>query len=216
MRMVQSLASDCGFRARIFFLPLLLFLSGAGLAAPSVQEQIAAVRTQRTEAIFRVQEIVNQPVTRLKRMPGMQVTTYHPGWFHDGAITPGFDTVDIRVTRELPYQGEKYVTSDLNPGEVFLGDELEFNSMTKFFYTTRNVPKKKLAEAEMVEINSLYRVIGRCDQKLLELQNPPSLWEKAQRWAMANKPVVTGIAGGLLVTLVIFRVRKSRRLELEN
>jgi len=43
-----------------------------------------------------------------------------------------------------------YVTSDLNPGVVFVGSEIEFNPMTKFFYIDRSLPKKKLTEAEML------------------------------------------------------------------
>jgi hypothetical protein len=47
---------------------------------------------------------------------------------------------------------------------------LEFNAMTKYFYTDRSLPKKKLTEAEMVEINRLYEIIGRCEQQLDELE----------------------------------------------
>jgi hypothetical protein len=43
---------------------------------------------------------------------------------------------------------------------MFLGKELEFNAMTKYFYVDRSLPKKRLSEAEMIEINSLYRIIG--------------------------------------------------------
>ena len=95
---------------------------------------------------------------------------YRPGWFHEGATKPDFNNVDVRRTRETSYDGKEYVTSDLNPGVVFHGDELEFNSMTKYFYTDRTVPKKKLTEAEMLEINRLYRIIGRCEQELSKLK----------------------------------------------
>ena len=44
--------------------------------------------------------------------------------------------------------------------------------MTKYFYTDRSVPKKKLTETEMLEINRLYRIIGRCEQQLVQLQAP--------------------------------------------
>ena len=163
-------------------LSLLILLTVCGINAAnaaSVQEQIAALKEEKNDAVFSAQHIVNQPVTHLKRTPDMEVSIFSPGWFHEGATTPRFDTVDIRASQEFPYLGHQYVTSDLNPGEAFLGSELEFNSMTKYFYTTRNVPKKKLTEAKMVEINNLYRVIGRCDQQLLELQNPPPFLEKA-------------------------------------
>jgi hypothetical protein len=58
----------------------------------------------------------------------------------------------------------------LNPGVVFLGQEVEFNAATKYFYTDRTLPKKKLSEEEMFEINRLYRIIGRCEQQIAELQ----------------------------------------------
>jgi hypothetical protein len=41
--------------------------------------------------------------------------------------------------------------------------------MTKYFYEDRSLPKKKLTEAEMLEINRLYRVIGQCEQQLARL-----------------------------------------------
>lgn len=55
---------------------------------------------------------------------------------------------------------------------VFLGRELEFNANTRYFYTDRSLPKKKLTEPEMLEINRLYRIIGHCEQQLAQLQNP--------------------------------------------
>jgi hypothetical protein len=106
----------------------------------------------------------------LARSEGMQVATYQPGWFHEGASKPNFNTVDVRTTRETPYDQHQYVTSDLNPDIVFIGSELEFNPMTKYFYTDRSLPKKKLSEADMIEINRLYRIIGRCETQLAELQ----------------------------------------------
>ena len=124
------------------------------------------------KAIAQVQKIVNQPVARLARKPGMDVATFSPGWFHEGANKPDFNNVDVRTTQEKIYDQHAYVTSDLNPGVVFRGRDLEFNSNTKYFYTDRSVPKKKLTEAEMLEINRLYRIIGRCEQQLAQLQAP--------------------------------------------
>lgn len=86
------------------------------------------------------------------------------GWFHPGAAKPDFNTVDIRATQEFPYSAYDHVTSDLNPTEMFIGAELEFNPMTKYFYTDRTLPKRRLSDTEMVEINGLYRVIGRNQQ----------------------------------------------------
>ena len=139
----------------------------------SVTNRIAKVTGDVQAASARVRQIVNQPVTRLPRTRGMEVWTSKEGWFHAGAGKPDYETVDIRKTQELPYAKMKYITSDLNPGVVFVGAELEFNSMTKIFYTDRSVPKKKLTEAEMLEINRLYRVIGRGLKELAELQKKP-------------------------------------------
>ena len=44
---------------------------------------------------------------------------------------------------------------------MFRGSDLEFNPMTKYFYTDRSLPKKKLQEYEMLEINRFYRIIGQ-------------------------------------------------------
>ena len=116
-----------------------------------------------------VRWIVNQPVQSYRQTPVMDVAVYGPGWFHPGAQRPDFNNVDVRNHRDLKYGKNEWVTSDLNPGIAFRGCDVEFNSATKFFYTDRTVPKKKLTEEEMVEINRLYRVIGRDEQDLAKL-----------------------------------------------
>ncbi len=120
------------------------------------------------DAMTRVRRIVNQPVTTLRMTDDMDVFVLDSGWFHPGAIRPDFNTVDIRPTQDLFYAQHHYMSSDLNHGVCFLGSELEFNSMTKFFYTDRSLPKKKLTEAEMLEINRLYRIIGQCEKTISE------------------------------------------------
>jgi len=184
-------------------------MPAAGANAASKAEQIAVLKAQRNEAVFQVQHIVNQPVTHLKRTPDMRVSVSSPGWFHVGAITPVFDHVDIRTTRQLLYENDPYVTSDLNPGEVFRGPELEFNPMTKYFYTDRSVPKKKLTEAEMLQINDLYRVIGRIDTQLDDLLDPVPPWDGIHRKITAHKPAAVSIAVGLLLMLVWLRRRRA-------
>ena len=176
--------------------------------AVSKDDQIAAIKARKNDAIFRVQDIVNQPVTRLKRTPDMHVSEY-PYWFHQGATTPNFDTVDVRTTQEMQYDGFQYVSSDLNPGVVFVGHELEFNPMTKYFITDRSVPKKKLTEAEMEEINRLYRIIGHCDQQLDDLLDPEPPFENIHRQITAHKPVVVGAVAALFVTLLVVRKKRS-------
>jgi hypothetical protein len=124
----------------------------------------AELDAEAADARQRVIEIVNQPITHLPRT--REAATFSPGWFHPGAIQPDFNTVDVRTTQEFTYESYTYVTSDLNPSEMFIASELEFNSMTKYFYTDRTLPKKRLSDAEMLEINRLYRIIGRDEQSL--------------------------------------------------
>lgn len=122
------------------------------------------------QAIDAVKRIVNQPAPSVPIMPGMNVTNFGDAYFHPGAATPDFKTVDVRTTQELVYDKYEYVSSHMNPGIAFLGSELEFNAMTKFFYTDRSVPRKKLTEPEMLEINRLYRIIGQCQSELAALK----------------------------------------------
>jgi hypothetical protein len=135
------------------------------------QDAIRAIMDDEKKTIQKVAAIVNQPVTHYMRLPSIQPGMFSPGWFHDGAVKPDFDRVDVRKTQEFPYAKQDYVTSDLNPNEMFKGDELEFNAQTKFFYIDRTVPKKKLTPQEMAEINRLYRIIGQDEHKLQALRS---------------------------------------------
>jgi hypothetical protein len=143
--------------------------SEAPPAPGSPAAQVNAIASQINAAVKRVVAIINQPITRLPRTPEMKIVLYGPGWFHPGATRPDFNNVDITKTQSLDYAQYQYVSSDLNPTEAFLGSELEFNSMTKYFYTDRTVPKKRLTADEMLEINRLYRVIGLGERQLQQL-----------------------------------------------
>jgi|CZKI01.1.fsa_nt_gi hypothetical protein len=144
--------------------------TNASAQRPSAMEQIATVKKELKDAIARVNLIVNQPVPSVPRTPELKVAWYGDGWFHPGAVTPDFSNVDVRKTQETSqYDRHEYVSSPLNPGVAFPGGEIEFNSMTKFFYLDRSVPKKRLTEPEMIEINRLYRIIGRCNAQLSAL-----------------------------------------------
>lgn len=132
---------------------------------------LADVKLELADAIARVREIVNQPVESLSRKPDMKVATISPGWFKPGAEKPDFDRVDVRSTQKFPYDRNEYVTSDQNPKVVYVGPGLEFNPMTKYFYTNWSVPKKKLNESEMLEINRLYRIIGQDQDQQAGLRN---------------------------------------------
>ncbi len=161
-------------------------------AAATPEQRLASLQLEMTNAYSRVLQIVNQRVTAYARNPDTDVSVYSPGWFHAGAIKPDFNTVDVRKSRELPYLQHPYVSSDLNPGICFLGKDLEFNSMIKYFYTNRSLPKHKLTEAEMLEINQLYRVIGRCEGEIAKLQTPARNESQAANAAGETEQVVPG------------------------
>ena len=190
---------------------LLLLLAGWSVALPAsaqttnLQAQIDAVNSEKNDAMEQVRKIVNQPVTRYVRQPGMQVAVFSTGWFHPGAVTPDFNNVDVRTTQDKMYDKYGYVSSDLNPGVVFLGRDLEFNWNTKHFYTDRSLPKKKLTEPEMLEINRLYRIIGHCQLQLAQLRNPgppPEATSESTAETMATRfPMLKSTA--VRVTLVV-------------
>jgi hypothetical protein len=140
----------------------------------STNDQIAALQLQLTNAWHQVEAIVDQPVRAYRYDPSYSVSTYGPGgWFHPGAMTPDFNNVDVRKSQELTYTAP-WVSSDITPTMMFRGSDLEFNAMTKLFYTNRSLPKIKLTEAEMLQINSLYRIIGHCQSAIQQLEPPPS------------------------------------------
>lgn len=144
----------------------------------SAPQTIAALQLELTNAWHQVETIVCQPVPAFRYDPGYKVSIYGPGgWFHPGAMTPDFNTVDIRKSQELPYAAHTWVSSDITPNMMFHGSDLEFNSMTKLFYTNRSLPKKRLSEAEMLKINSLYRTIGHCQSEIAQLQPHPRVAE---------------------------------------
>src|SRR5262249_55638151 len=104
-----------------------------------------------------------------------------------------------------------YVTSDVAPTEMFAADELEFNIMTKYFYADRTLPKKRLTEAEMEEINRLYRIVGAGERMLTDLRGPPP-GAQAAAAAGGMKPEVKkkiftlgvfGVAAGLAFLFVM-------------
>jgi hypothetical protein len=168
---------------------LLAVVGGIFWTLPDIEKLNAEI----TRAEQRVTAIVNQPITHLPRTG--PVGLFSPGWFHPDAIKPDFNNVDIRATQEFPYVRYNHVSSDVNPSEMFDGSELEFNAMTKYFYTDRTLPKKRLSDTEMVEINSLYRVIGRDEQAL------------SLRWLTIAGLVAVGVclASGLFLVLQTLR-----------
>lgn len=140
----------------------------AGKPDPARQapaDPLAVAERELRDAVSRVQAIINQPVPMAMRTPAMRVWDYDT-WFHPGSLKPDFSTIDVRRTQESPYDGQDFVCLKARPELVWRGSDLEFNSMLKFFYVDRSVPKKKLTEEEMLEINRLYRIIGAREKQL--------------------------------------------------
>jgi len=159
-------------------------LTDSSSVAVSHETEIARVKTQMDDAISKVELIINQPVSPIQRTDDMLVWTYHPYWFDKGALKPDFNTIDVRKTQKLDYQ-HQYVTSDVNPSVVYIGYNLEFNPFTKVFYTDLSVPKKKLTETDMLEVNDLYRTIGKYEKQLAVFGVTNYLSEK-----ITNQPVI--------------------------
>jgi hypothetical protein len=173
----------------------------------------AALAAERDAAIEQVKRIVNQPVSALPLPPEARVGNFSPGWFHQGAAKPHFLTVDVRTTQQFPYDKYEFVTSDLSPGVMFRGQDLEFNAMTKYFYTDYSLPKKRLTPDEMTEINRLYRVIGQREQDIAQRRAGPPPASPASDSADQGKPATFYAAAGaaiLMLAIVLHRVRAAR------
>ncbi len=181
-------------------------ISAAILALSVAATPPGASEAEVNEAIARVKEIVNQPVAAFPRDLDAQVSVYRPGWFHPGAIKPDFSNVDVRKTQEFPYARHEYVTSDVTPSVMFRGRDLEFNSMTKYFYTDRSLPKKRLTEEEMLEVNRLYRIIalGQPPAPLPPTPAPPP----AAADPALTKPLLYVLAGLLALAAALWLYRR--------
>jgi hypothetical protein len=191
----------------------LFFLIAAGpISSVRASADEAALRAERDAAVEQVKRIVNQPVHALPYSADQGVGMYRPGWFHEGAARPDFLHVDVSRTQEFPYDRFQFVSSDVSPGLMFRGRDLEFNANTKLFYTDRTVPKKRLTPEEMTEINRLYRIIGEREMDLARLRGEavPAPVTGTETSPAERKLMVSYAAGAVLlavVTIVLLRVR---------
>jgi hypothetical protein len=187
---------------------------GTALASRFQGSDESALVAEMNDAIEQVKRIVNTPVPALPRTADAKVEVFGPGWFHEGATKPSFLSVDVSATQQFPYDQFEYVTSDMNPGLMFRAHDLEFNAMTKYFYTDRSMPKKRLGHSEMAEINRLYRIIGAREQDLARLRaGAPSSAGTAGSAVQHQATAAYVAAAALLVILAItaYRRRDSRR-----
>jgi hypothetical protein len=138
-------------------------------AAPTAAEQIAKDQDEMNRAVEQAKLIINKPANSVPIKDGMNITWWDDTWFHPGAAVPDYAKVDITKSQELQYLKYEYVATKLHPETAYPGGGLEFNAMTKIFYTDRSVPKRRLTRSEMAAVNRLYRVIGRCKADLVRL-----------------------------------------------
>jgi len=162
----------------------------------------ASMDAQWDDTVARVKKIVNQPVRAMTRTPDMRVGNF-AYWAGSDRPKPNFNTVDVRESQNCQFFTDSpYATCDLHPGVVYFGSELEFNEMTKYFYIDLTIPKKKLTEPEMLEINRLYRILGRIESdrpKLDDLINNPSglLYNLKQLAARLSPPPSTPLSNAV-------------------
>ncbi len=112
-----------------------------------------------TNAYQRVLAIVNQPVHTFPRAANMEVSHY-PAWFHDGAITPDFNTVDIRQTQEFPYTNAPYAICDLVPGVAFVWQGIGIQLHDQVFPLYESVPAQSTGSSERQHGGDPTRFIG--------------------------------------------------------
>ena len=132
------------------------------------QHQTNAVRAEMAAVTEEIEEIVNQspPVVT---QPPRGASVYHSE-FDPGATKPDFNSADLLSTRQTLHGDYLYMNSA--PGVYYRSAECEFNPQTKYFITNRDVPKKKLTDAEYGELTRLYRVLGH-DQDAAGAAQPP-------------------------------------------
>jgi len=189
-------------------------LQAAEVANPAASLSIGrdTARPIMEAAIERVKSIVNQPVRSMPHTTDMEdVGVSYSGWFHPGAIKPDFEIVDVRATQNKKYGEHAYFISDINPGVAFAGADIEFNSMTKYFYEDRTLPKKKLTEEEMLEINRLYRIIGKCEDELGLSDDGIVRPVLSMGWLSLHKKAVLIGTFSALVLLVLVRFLTSKQ-----
>ena len=121
-----------------------------------------ATRGDLDAAVARIRAIVNQVPAPVIKPRGAESWT---SGFHPGAIQPDFDHVDLLRERQV-LSTQPYMEMQGAPNVFYRGDDCEFNPQTKFFYTNRELPKKKLSDAEYGELTRLYRFVGKCERDL--------------------------------------------------
>ena len=83
---------------------------------------------------------------------------------------------------------------DEAPGVFYQSGDCEFNPQLKCFYTSRNVPKKRLTNAEYQELTRLLRQLGQQEQAVAKAAPPAGVAERITADLAALKAQLDGYA----------------------
>ncbi len=150
-----------------------------------------AVRTARADfdkTTRQVQGIVNQTPPVVVKPPG--ATEVYGYGYHPGANRPDYNANNLQSTREL-WKGE-YVYINEVPGVYYRSADCEFNPQTKYFFTSRNVPKKRLSDAEYQELTRLYHLLGQQEKAIADATPPAGQAERVTADLAALKTQLDG------------------------
>ena len=172
------------------------------LARPTLQQatpdkvlagmQAKAASTTRVEfdkTTRQVQGIVNQVPQIVTPPAGAQTSHYG---YHPGAEKPDYNSENLLATREL-WNGE-YINMDEAPGVFYRAADCEFNPQTKYFYTSRKVPKKRLSDTEYKELTRLYHLLGQQEKAIAEVPAPTKDAERVSSDLATLKAQLDGYA----------------------
>ncbi|MBE7210460.1 MAG: hypothetical protein INR65_05530, partial [Gluconacetobacter diazotrophicus] len=149
-----------------------------------------AARAEFDKTTHQVQAIVNQVPPMVPKPPaGAEVYGYD---YHPGANPPDYDATNLVGTREL-WKGE-YVYIQSVPNVYYRAADCEFNPQTKFFFTSRTVPKKKLTDTEYAELTRLYHLLGQQQKAIDNVPSPAADAERVSADLAALKAQLDGYA----------------------
>ncbi len=159
--------------------------------AAGVKDKAAkTARADFDKTTRQIQGIVNQTPAIVGHPPaGAEV--YHYA-FHPGANPPDYKAENLKSTQEI-WKGQ-YAYMDEAPGVFYQSADCEFNPQLKCFYTSRNVPKKRLNDTEYQDLTRLLRQLGQQEKALANAAPPAGLAERVTADLATLKSQLDGYA----------------------